>query len=273
MALVPSAPGLENYTGMDDLSPEDLTMPRLAIGSNENAGVFIDSQTSQKFSEVDIIILGIIKQRILWPATMGDQKSNPLCRSYDFDRGHTDEDKFPWKQSGYDKAVILGTEDKTIPCDACPLKDWGSHPAREKVPWCNEQIVLAILLAPSYSPAILTVQGSGLKPTRAYLTSFTRDRLPPFNCVTHVELDVNTRGTVTYSVPRFSKPGEQTDVDKYGEYVTTYEGMRRFVQTPRSRDDENTDATPATSTAKSTPAPAPVAASDVDADDDGPLPF
>jgi len=109
MALVPSAPGLENYTGMDDLSPEDLTMPRLAIGSNENAGVFIDSQTSQKFSEVDIIILGIIKQRILWPATMGDQKSNPLCRSYDFDRGHPDEDKFPWKQSGYDKAVILGT--------------------------------------------------------------------------------------------------------------------------------------------------------------------
>lgn len=283
MTVVPAAPAVpESYSGLDALAPEDLSMPRLSIGNGVDAGVFIDSLSGEKFSSVDVIILGIVKQRILWPAQMGEQKTQPLCRSLDFERGTpdpgTDEfpSKFPWKASGFDQAAILGTEDKTIPCDACPLKDWGSHPSRDNVPWCNEQVVLAILLGPSFSPAILTTQGSGLKPTKSYLTSFVRDKQPPFNCHTTISLDVLTRGQVTYSVPRYMK-GEATDGAAWTEYVTTYNGIERFVKTPRARDD-GTVAGAGAQGAVTTPSPAatpaaaaqPAPAAPVDEE---PLPF
>lgn len=291
MTVVPIASALpEGYTGMDDLSNDDLTMPRLQIGSNERAGVFIDGLSGEHLESVDVIILGIVKQRILWPSSMGATKSQPLCRSLDFETGTPDpgndefKSKFPWAASGYDEATVAA-EGGNLSCAACPLKEWGSHPDPDKkAPWCNEQIVLAILLGPAFAPAILTVQGSNLKPTKSYLTSFKRDKLPPFTCHTKITLDVQTRGTVTYSVATFTK-AEATDQALWGEYVTTYQGIERFVKTPRVREDAVVEAAaaPAAPTAAATPTPAapaaptatpePASAVATPDDDEGEIPF
>lgn len=253
---------LPEYRGMDDLAPSDMSMPRLSIGHALDAGKFIDSLDGGKYPTIDVIILGMVKQRILWPAEMEEGKSQPLCRSLDFDTGRPDPgeegraSRFPWKQSGFDPTTILSTGG-TLPCTACPLKEWDSHPTRSTT-WCTEQVVLTVLLAPNFTPAILSTQRSSLKPTKAYLTSFFRDKLPPFSVVSHLSLDVQTRGNVTFSVPKFAK-GDPTDQDKWGEYITTFNNMEDFLKRPFVRDGEANEAIDASS-APSPTAPAQPAA-------------
>lgn len=231
------AAALQAMQGMDDglgdFGTEDMVMPRIGIEHTE--GVLVDNLTGKKFEELEVVMLGLIKQRILWDTEVNDG-DQPLCKSYNFEEGNPNDEKFPWGAAGFDKDAA----GDTLPCASCALKEWGSHPQRE-TPWCSEQHTFPLLMKVGdtfAAPAIFTVQRSGIKPSKAYLTAFKRAQKPLFTAVTKITLELQKRGSVTYSVPKFSQ-SEETDSDEWPEFAQHYQQIRDFVTTPPAKGDDN----------------------------------
>ena len=78
--------------GLESIDASDLSMPIIKMVHDQ--GVWEDSLSGEQFEEMDVILLGLIKQRVLWPAEMAEEADAPLCRSYNFTQGHP-SDKFP----------------------------------------------------------------------------------------------------------------------------------------------------------------------------------
>lgn len=251
-------------TGMEDFDQSDMVMPTVRI--DHKKGVFVDGLSGEEFPSFTGILLGLIKQRVLWEPEIDEGGSKgPLCKSYNFNIGHPDVDRFPWKESGFPKSEDEGT---TLPCESCVLKDWGTHPKRD-TPWCSEQHTFAVLLPTddegNLAPALLTIQRSAIKPSRTYLTAFARSKTPLYTVFTKIELDHRSRGQVDYAVPKFQKGGP-TDQSEWPEFAKQYRDIREFVQTPRGEDIESEDGTeptpgaaPAAAPADPGPSSAPVA--------------
>lgn len=246
MADLPAPIDDDLNVGLEDFDSTDMVLPMLRL--NHQDGCFVDNLSGETFEEKDVILLGLIKQRILWPPELGEDKVGPLCRSLNFVEGLPDRNRFPWKAAGFREADFED-DGKNLPCEACALKEWGSHPQRE-TPWCSEQFTFALLMdtGNGFSPALLTLQRSGIKGARAYMTAFKRSNTPLFTTVTHLRLQHNRRGTVKYSVVQFAK-GAATNSDEWQEYAGTYRRIRDFVQTPR--EEVSSDEEPTTSTAPS----------------------
>ena len=261
---------VEDMTGLEDFDQAiDAVMPTLRIEHKD--GTFVDGLSGESFPELKIILLGLIKQRVLWEADMDESSKGPLCRSYDFKTGVPEIDRFPWKSSGFDKAAL--DADPELPCESCNLKDWGSHPKRD-APWCSEQHTFAVLQPVGddggLAPALLTVQRSAIKPSRTYMTSFARTKTPLYTVWTKITLDSRRKGSVDYAVPKFIR-AEATQQNEWPMFAQQYRQIRQFVQTPRTRDeDENATpgAAPASDPTSSTSPTAPPAV-----DDDDELPF
>ena len=272
-AAVPATTAPANYgagvEGLEDIDTSDLSMPQLKIVHDQ--ALFEDSLSGEQFDTMDVILLGLVKQRVLWPSEMGEEAEAPLCRSYNFTEGVPGE-KFgermkrdpasPLEASGYTEADVLAGH---LSCLSCNLKEWGSHPSRD-VPWCVEQFVLAVMIGspdePIGSPAMLTLQRSSIKPAKAYITSFVRTRTPLFVNRTTMSLNGQSRGTVKYSIPKFVK-GVPTDAEYHGDYAELYRQVKDFVTTPRVAEEETAvtvTATPAAAAPAAAPAPAPAAA-------------
>lgn len=248
MSTLPAVPD-SGIVGLEDYDPTvDGSTPRLQIVQAE--AVFKDSQSGEEWSKISCIVLGRLKQRILWPPEVEEgKKAKPLCKSLDFRIGLPGEE-FPWEKSGFDKSVV----GETLDCGACPLKEWDSHPTRE-TPWCSEQSVLPLLMevAPDvWAPTILTLQRSSLKPARKYIDSYGRAKLPLFTAFTTIELDAQKRGSVKYATPTFTK-GAATEEANWPEYANQWRNLRTFLMTVRNDDDdeEETVAAPATGGPKS----------------------
>lgn len=281
--------------GLEDFDTSDMVMPTLAI--NHKEGVYEDSLSNEKFNELNVVLLGLIKQRVLWPAEVGDEVVPPLCKSYNFSEGITGKD-FPWSEAGFTPPADYENGDEvSLPCASCKLKEWGSNPSGD-TPWCSEQHTFAAMMntadegdEPNWVPTIFTVQRTGIKPSRTYVTSFARSKTPLFTSYTNLKLDVRKRGSVDYAVPIFSK-GPATDRELWPLFTENFLSIRDFVQTPRNMESPVTDtetavsvptpkANPATASAPAaapasaadpidvTEAPAPAAAAPVDDD----LPF
>lgn len=265
MASVPAVPVTDPdlLVGLEDFDESDAVMPTLSIAHKE--GLFVDGLSGETYSDLEVILLGLVKGRILWPSDLGTQKESPLCKSYNFDHGRPDPlkpDRFPWKASGFKMADFA--EQPVLPCEGCKLKDWGSNPKTDS-PWCTEQhqYILLLPVGDDYSPAVLTIQRTGLKPSRAYATNFSRAKEPLFITTTKLTLSQQRKGSVDYSVPQFLK-GSPTDPEQYSTYANTYRRIRAFLQTPRIADAE-------TEAVEETPVAAPVGAPSAPAADD--LPF
>lgn len=230
MAL-PAIPA-DDMLGLEDLSMSDVALPRINILGAD--GVFEHSLSREKFEKLDCVILGLVRQRILWPAEMGDEKSPPLCRSLDFKTGTPSAD-FPLSAAG------IKTLPAVINCENCKLKEWDTHP-QGKRPWCGEQWHFSIMVIDAegnFSPAIWTVRSSGITPAKGYMSSFLTKRKPSFTHVTHVTLDQRKRGTVRYSVPVFSM-GEKTDTELYPAFRDTYMASRSYLQSDRTSEEQET---------------------------------
>ena len=234
--VVPAGQYDGTMTGLEDFGTEDMVMPRLGIEHTE--GKLVDNLTGEKFDKLQVVMLGLIKQRILWDTEV-NEGDHPLCKSFNHTEG-LPSDKFPWDASGFDKDKA----GDALPCASCNLKEWGSHPQRE-TPWCSEQHTFPVLMnigsddEPNFAaPAIFTVQRSGIKPSKTYLTSFSRSKTPLFTVVTEISLNMQKRGSVTYSVPRFAKVAD-TEQAEWDEFAQHYLQIRDFVTTPPAKEDEN----------------------------------
>lgn len=243
----PEDKDLEFETGLDDFDMEDAVVPRLSIVHPEQ--MFKDSLTGETFPKMQAIILGLVKQRVLFHVEV-DDGDWPMCRSQNHDDGFPNmsdkqpKDKlFPWEKSGFDPSDFPPDGDGLIrlPCSGCQLKEWKSHPDGKK-PYCAEQFTLPLLYSEDpdgpYAPAILSLQKTSLKPIKAYLTSFARSQQPAFSVITEIGLDAARRGTTTYSIANFRKT-TGSDPDEWRSYATSYRSMRNFlIADPGSRDDD-----------------------------------
>lgn len=251
--------------GLEDMDTSDLVMPRLRLLHDE--AVFQDNLSNEKFEELEVVILGLVKGRVLWDTEV-EEDAQPMCRSLDHNIGRPNLATFPFKAAGFDKSE-LDANDPQVACSACPLKDWGSHPTRD-VPWCNEQYVLPVLMpvGGGWTPAITTFQRTAIKPVKSYLSSFARAKTPTFVTTTKMSLLAQKKGSVRYAVPQLVK-GEPTNQDDYQEFASQYIAIRDFLQTPRSFSETETVAKAPTAAT----ATAPVAESAEAVEDDDDLPF
>ena len=260
MPAVPAAPSVPavpaqaarpagDIEGLEDVDSSDLTMPYLRIIGRE--GVFQDSLSNEKFEQLDVVMLGLVKQRVLWPPQMEENgPKEPLCRSRNFTQG-VPGDRFraafngvtPQQASGFSHEEIDAAQQGGAPleCTRCNLKNWNSRPDGQNPPWCTEQHTFLVLLnntPESFGyPAIFTVQRSAIKNSKNYLTSFTRSRQAMFTARTTLSLDVRSRGDVSYSVPIFTR-GTATDPALAEQFAATYRSGREFLQTKSQVDEE-----------------------------------
>lgn len=226
--------------GLEDVDLSEGGAPRITIDHQE--ALWRDTMSGVAVESFEGVVLGLIKQRVLWPVEMGDEPSPPLCKSVDFSTGRPTE-KFPLSESGL---AIKITEGVTANCEDCKLKDWDTHPTRQG-PWCQEQHVWAVLADlegdGQEAPALLTFQRSSIKPARQYLASFARKRLPAFTTRTQFELQGQKRGSVKFAVPTISRT-EATDPDDFPFYAETYQQIRAYLMAVRE-DDGPSDKAPA----------------------------
>lgn len=228
-------------TGLEDFDiAKDAVMPRLVI--DHKSAKFKDSLSNEEFDVVEGILLGIHKGRVLWDDDVQDD-ATPMCKSYNFSEGIPDVAQFPWGSSGFDPTAFQGREVIALPCDGCALKEWNTHPKRENAPWCGEQHTFPILMNigtaddPAWAPALFTVQRTGLRNSRAYVSAFARAKVPLFSVRTQLTLRAQRRGSVEWAVPEFRKLGP-TEREDWPEWSRQFVAIKNFISTPRIRDEE-----------------------------------
>lgn len=216
--------------GLEDFETSDMVMPRVNLVHADQE--FEDNLSGERFSELEVVILGLVKQRVMWAEEV-DEGDGPLCRSNDAKIGSPQEN-FPWDASGFAE----GTEEP--PCEQCNFSQWQNN----KPPACNEQYTLPVLMPIEgqgfIAPAILTFQRSGLKTTRSYLSSFKRSGTPTFTATTTISLEAKKRGSVVYSTPKFQK-GEPTDADNYQMFAQQYRSIREYLHSVGAVFDDEDD--------------------------------
>ena len=259
MSNLPATTDDDFSTGLEEFGVEDTVIPRITIAHKD--GQFKDSLTNEQFDTLTVIILGLVKQRVLWHMTVDDDDW-PMCRSTNHITGFPNlsdeqpkEKRFPWDKSKFDKADFPPDEDGLIrlPCEGCALKEWGTHPDGKR-PYCTEQFTLPILYDPrgdeNFVPAVVTFQKTGLKPLKTYLSSFARSRGAAYEAVTEMSLDLQSRGDTVYSVPKFKRVGD-TDQDDWRMFSANYKSIAQFLRAePGSRDEDEAPTAVSDNTAK-----------------------
>ncbi len=258
MTVAPSEPGGlpatedDLDTGLEDFNLSDAVIPRLTIKHQE--GFFLDSLSNREFNEIEAIVLGMVRQRVLWHTSMDDDDAAPMCKSQDYTSGwpimseeQPKNKRFPWELSKFNPDDFPPDEDGQIqlPCERCYLKEWGSHPDGKK-PYCSEQFTMPLLYREFGSTddpfviAVISFQKTSLKPLKAYLSNFKRDNSPTYTVTTKISLDQLTRGGNKYCVANF-RLIEKTNSDDWRGYSNNYRNLRSFLMAPPlPRDEEET---------------------------------
>lgn len=273
---------VDDVEGLEDLEATDLTIPRLTI--DHEGGVYVDSQTNERFEEFDCIMLGLVKQRILWPPTPGAEGEGPLCRAVDFQTGVPDPAKWVVKHNGVTAVSVSGftfdeVEAGNLSCANCGLKEWDSHP-NNGTPWCNEQFtfpIVRIMEDGGMAPALISFQRTGLKACKSYVSGFKQARRPLYTAITRVTAVHQKKGTVEYVTPSFAKIGD-SDPTQHPAFSQQLHQIREFITTPRTFDDDSGSTTetketaaPAAQAPVAESEPAPVKRAEPVADDEEPF--
>ena len=242
--------------GLEDVGVGDVVIPRLSIMHSE--GRFKNNLTNEEYETLTVVLLGLVKQRIFWADEM-DDGDKPLCKSPDFVHGfpqmRTDipaDKQFPWAQSNfnpgdYDPSRGINGH-VTLPCDSCTFAQWGkSDSGKNTPPPCNEQHTYPLLILGEEGqtqPALLTVQKTGIKPSRTYISGFAASKTPFFTQYTELSLTQQKKGMVVYSTPNFRRAGA-TDREWWGEYAEQFRSIRGFIrEAPRALDPGDDAPTP-----------------------------
>lgn len=272
--------------GFEDVDQSDIVIPRLTIVHTE--GVFKDSLSGAEYATLDVVMLGQVKQRIMWAADT-DDGDRPLCKSPDHENGFPSvseeiplSKRFPFKSSGLKMADFPAAQGMnglvTLPCSSCQHKEWENPLAPQKKPMCDEQFTFPIMYDPdgdgTWVTALFSVQRTGIKPAKAYVSTYHQRKTPMFRNVTKLSLNMQTKGTVTYCIPRFAQ-GPETDRAQWDEFANQLRSARELIRMPPENFDEEptdgdnenvappvatTPSKPVARPAKAAPAPAPASA-------------
>lgn len=277
MTVEPYAPGAGAWgdlgdVGLEDVNSSDIQMPRIQI--NHADGTFKDAATGTEYPELTCVVLGLVKQRIMWDTEV-DDGDKPQCKSPDFEHGFPQmrvdiptRKQFPWTRSNFNQADYPPNEDgqTVLPCEACAFTKWGADKAK---PPCSEQYTLPLFYLDndgSYRPGVLSLQRSGIKAAKTYVGTFAVAKQPMFTVLTRINLKQESRGKVVYATPSFAK-GENSDASMWPEWSTQYRSVREFLRQPPRPATKEADEEEA-SKRSSRPAPATAKAATKIADDD-----
>lgn len=229
--------------GLGDVTASDMRMPQIVIDHEE--AKFKNTTTGEVMDELEAVFLGLVKQRLMWAATVDDD-DKPLCKAPDAETGYpimrTDipvPKQFPWDKSNFVKADQAINEDGFVqlPCNTCIFKDWGKNNER---PACSEVYTFPIyyrVAGGPWAPAMISFQRSGAKAARTYAGSFASKKTPMFTAITRVTLTPLSRGKNKYATPSFSAIGT-ADPEEYGEYINSYRQSRDFLHRPPMNFDK-----------------------------------
>jgi hypothetical protein len=263
--------GEEDYSagvGLEDTDATDVVLPRLSI-NGENA-TFENNLTNEEFPELYVVILGLVKQRIMWDKTV-DEGDKPLCKSVNFQIGFpnvsedTPKDKrFPWDESNFDPSQLKEDDEgrQYLPCRACVFKEWGDGP-----PPCSEQHTYPLLYSTTpditeMSPAILSLKRSSMKASKSLISTFKTQNKSFFTKMVKMSLVPQKRGRVNYAVTKFQVL-DGTNPAYWSDWGDQFTQIREYLRRPPrvdSDDDGEGDSVAATPPPAAAPAPeSPVA--------------
>lgn len=270
----------EDSLGLEDIGAGDVIIPRLQI--DHKTAEFKDNLSGWRSNTLTVVLLGMVKQRIMWsnPVEDGDK---PLCKSpdnlYGFPNQRMDlpaDKRFPWEDSNFEpsQAVPVEIQPRTLrehpdgwtsngldalPCAACRFKDWGKDRHGKSVPPpCTEQHTFPVIYQVSedtWTTALLTLQRTGIKPSKSYISSFAQSKKPMFTAVTKITLTQLSRGSVEYAVPELTRLGD-TDPAAWQHYADTYRSIRELIRSAPRRYDESEPAAAPSANVNSAPTPA-----------------
>ena len=259
--------------GLEDTEASDLTTPIYRI--NHERGLFVNGLTNEEMQSFDVILLGRIKQRILWPMEVGGEGEQPMCRSYDFKTGIPRPETWVQPQknnpnltavklSGWDYAQVedAAIDNKGLACANCPLQQWGED---RTPPWCNEQWTFPFLSLDAdgqpVSPGVISFQRTGLKPCKSYVSGFVQAQSALYTVVTRLTAVLQQRGSVKWVTPSFQRLRD-SDPTQWNDYSKALAQIKDFLTTPRTFTNNDPDAEDVAAATKVTatvshPAPAP----------------
>lgn len=263
--VAPYDPSVDGAMGLEDVDASDLAMPRINI--DHDKAVFVNSLTKQEYPSLTVVMLGLVKQRVMWPEKLEDG-DKPRCKSPDNTHGFPrigesipNSKKFPFAISNFQpeqaQPVELPAGDEypdgwksngypVLPCDSCKFSKWGrDEDGKNTPPPCSEQHTYPLLYMagnaddPEWTPAIFTVQRSAISNSRKFINGFAQARKPMFTQYTGLTLSMESKGTNEFAVPGFKLMGP-SDRNLWGEYANSLRTVRTFLrQAPRAQEDDS----------------------------------
>jgi hypothetical protein len=235
--------------GLEDFIETGTRYPRLKFVHDE--AVFMDDLDEWKTEVLDVILLGVVKQRIMFDKEVRDEDMKPQCKSLDgktawpnFAQDGDPRDVFPWAESHLDQSQLTVVGDKySLSCDICPFSQWGGKGKGSKPPRCSEAMNVPCLYYRDgqWVAATINFQRSSMGAAKSYISRFAKGHVPTFSQMTRITLNSNKRGTVTYVTPNFTTTGP-TDSAAYGQYAEMFGEVRDYLRTQQDDEEESDEA-------------------------------
>lgn len=234
-------------TGLDDFGIEEIPTPRLKILHRE--GQYQDSQTDVVFFGFNAVILGLVKQRIMWDGedVEGNKNDVPKCKSNDYERGMPNVDptslrQFPWdEQTTFRRELAFpdpALNRVMLPCGNCEFKEWRTKAGTsERIkPRCSEVWNLVLMYDPygdgQLQPAFLALKKSAIANAKKYLAGFRQRGIGAYTEWTQFTLEQESRGQTVFSKPVLNAVGA-TDPANWPQYSANYAALADFARTVR----------------------------------------
>lgn len=179
---------------------------------NHDRGVFFGSDAGHSVlgKTLDIVVLGLVRQRELW--VDGESGRKQACESPDATTGYAKANYFDYEAAGFDRRQFPGPpsgEIVKLACDYCELRKWQDNPGgNRKPPPCTSSWVLPFIYARDpikdavdllavaraqpdeleKSVHLLPVKFSSQRSLEKYLTPFRDSKTPTYTVRTRVTL-------------------------------------------------------------------------------------
>lgn len=220
-------------------NPRELSaLARMTI--EHDSGLYLINELPVETVQLDsVIILGAVRQRVMFTPRSLEGPSGLECKSYDFEHGKPTP-LFARDGSNFPEFAIndaLASEAPSLECGACIFSKWKTDERGKKVhSRCTPQIVVPLLVpqldgnAP-FIPAVVSYQRSAEQPVTEYMKEFTKANRPAYTAVSQLRLNVNLGSGFKYSTPKFRQLASIGE-EFYPILSLIYRAAKGIIQTP-----------------------------------------
>lgn len=230
--------------GLGSFDTSSVTIPRITIDHEQ--GKFKDNLSGLLHDELNVVILGLVRQRILWPKKMGDS-DKPQCKSRNADVGYPvlegdPKVVYPFRSSNLDVTDLFddGHGNKALACASCNLKEWTGPKGEKEPPRCSEQFTFVMQDEEVGANMLYTVQRTAITPAKKYITSFIQRGQAMFTRETKLTVKVVGGSQRSYGVPVFTG-GDPTDSTRWADWGEEYDSIAAFITRPPQGDGNEED--------------------------------